>query len=516
MNPDNPLGKKLTETPTTKSLAKEYQDARHKCLTTSFKIKSNSKDARSVEPGRPDRTAIPPIKLDTTTPTRGLTKEYQVAKRSYATSKVTKSGELVQSQRLTKIKTVAHRHEQSESRAVRKPVSRHRHSANNEDAVASTIHDVATAGAAIDEPKIRVLTSVQGKENRCNRYQGASNDLDVTNHTVDTACELIGLKRPDDKKHEHGLADGIQLHLIESIKLAGLRKAREKSIMDMITTLCNHLSNREDEISQWIQFADSVVVKAAQKLSRLMLENAADKTAIEDYCTSRNALDSRIDCAHGETQQLKDELSCVKSDIARMLHQFNAEYQNELKRDCSNHNNRMKTQGQDKLKEAIALQSAKHNDEKMRLESQILSLSNVVEIKAKELNELKDQLNITSLAANDAHTKQSEMLTRFDLERQNFQSKLSKSEEEISRLQNLLEQENSNKEKELKDMEEKMNGEFDAIELKVKRSMKLLTESKDKEIKAALTRAIEAERILSELNAAVLPVISSAEDSGEK
>jgi predicted methyltransferase MtxX (methanogen marker protein 4) len=65
-------------------------------------------------------------------------------------------------------------------------------------------------------------------------------------------------------------------------------------------------------------------------------------------------------------------------------------------------------------------------------------------------------------------------------------------------------------------MEEKMHAEFDVIELKVKRYMKVLAESKDKEIDAALARALEAERILSELNAAVLPVISSAEDTGEK
>jgi hypothetical protein len=125
---------------------------------------------------------------------------------------------------------------------------------------------------------------------------------------------------------------------------------------------------------------------------------------------------------------------------------------------------------------------------------QILSLSNVVKLKTEEMKNLRDQLNTMSLAVSDANIKQSEMVTRFDLE-------LSKSKEEILRLQDLLEreralleQEKANKEKELKEMEEKMNGEFDVIELKVKRSLKILAEPKDKEIDAALTRALEAEQ----------------------
>jgi hypothetical protein len=69
---------------------------------------------------------------------------------------------------------------------------------------------------------------------------------------------------------------------------------------------------------------------------------------------------------------------------------------------------------------------------------------------------------------------------------------------------------------ELEAMESKMNDEFDEIEAKVKHSMKLLIASKNKEIEEALARAKDAEQVVADLKATVLPVISAAEDSGEK
>ena len=83
--------------------------------------------------------------------------------------------------------------------------------------------------------------------------------------TVESGLQALRLLRPiDNKTYEFGLANGIQLHLIESVKLCGLKKAREKSITDMIATLCNHLTSREDEISRWIEFADRVALKAGK------------------------------------------------------------------------------------------------------------------------------------------------------------------------------------------------------------------------------------------------------------
>ena len=70
-------------------------------------------------------------------------------------------------------------------------------------------------------------------------------------HTAESGLKLLGLLRPiDNKTYEFGLAKGIEVHLVESIKLCGLRKGLEKSIIDMVNTLCNHLTNREDEINR--------------------------------------------------------------------------------------------------------------------------------------------------------------------------------------------------------------------------------------------------------------------------
>jgi hypothetical protein len=79
---------------------------------------------------------------------------------------------------------------------------------------------------------------VQRKENRFFGCRDSFNDLDVhvSRQTVEAGCKLIGVNRPDEKKHEHGFAEGIT-SFGESIKLSRLRKAREKYFTDMITTL---------------------------------------------------------------------------------------------------------------------------------------------------------------------------------------------------------------------------------------------------------------------------------------
>jgi hypothetical protein len=81
--------------------------------------------------------------------------------------------------------------------------------------------------------------------------------------TAKSGYQHLGLSRPDDKHYEFGLDNGIEVHLVESIKLCGLRKAREKSIIDMISTLCSHLTNREEDVREWQEFSDSVAIAAA-------------------------------------------------------------------------------------------------------------------------------------------------------------------------------------------------------------------------------------------------------------
>jgi hypothetical protein len=191
--------------------------ASHKCLTASFKIKTDGKNASCIEGERQTtRSAVGEP--------RGLANEHQAVKRSYVTSRGAscKVEDPVQSR-----KTLW---------PVRLGKAVARQQIANSATAPSTIHREAFS-TAIDESKIRAPTSVQTKDNRFIECQGSFNYLEVSRHTVETGCKLIGVNRPDEKKHEHGLAEGIQLHLVESIKLSGLRRAREKSITDMITTL---------------------------------------------------------------------------------------------------------------------------------------------------------------------------------------------------------------------------------------------------------------------------------------
>ena len=77
--------------------------------------------------------------------------------------------------------------------------------------------------------------------------------------SVDDCLALLKLRRPLESKTEFGLAEGIGTHLAENIKLSGLRKAREKSLLDMVKTLTHHLENREETIATWVSFADKVL-----------------------------------------------------------------------------------------------------------------------------------------------------------------------------------------------------------------------------------------------------------------
>jgi hypothetical protein len=69
-------------------------------------------------------------------------------------------------------------------------------------------------------------------------------------------------------------------------------------------------------LCQWIHIADAAALEAAQTISQLILENAAVKTTIDDFCASRKALGVSIDVVCREMCLLEDDLCHVKSDVA--------------------------------------------------------------------------------------------------------------------------------------------------------------------------------------------------------
>jgi hypothetical protein len=79
-----------------------------------------------------------------------------------------------------------------------------------------------------------------------------------------------------------------------------------------------------------------------------------------------------------------------------------------------------------------------------------------------------------------------------------------------------MENERIDKEKEISDMEERMNKELDDIEKRVKESFAALVGRKDREIAIALRRAENAEKVLEELKASLGPMIATSKQTSER
>lgn len=339
-----------------------------------------------------------------------------------------------------------------------------------------------------------------------------------TRHTVESGYKLLNITRPDDNKQRHGLSDGIRVHLVESIKLAGLRKAREKSIGDMVSTLCAHLSEREEELKAWTALCDSIAATAVEKLSGSMLETAATKTMIQSYRDSRRESESKITAAYRETTSLGDDLKNIKSDVRLFMNEFKdalVEVYCTLTKEYSRRLVHISSQYECDQQKALKAAISKHNEEKMHLEARISSLGDAAKADKEKLDAMNDQLTAASIVASEADHEQSLIQSKHAAEYKELNDKLAKAEDEVSRLKDLLDKEKASKQQELDAMEERKNKEFDEIEVKVKRSIQLLTQRKDKEIAEALSRAEAAERVVSELRATMLPVITAAEGSGE-
>ena len=158
----------------------------------------------------------------------------------------------------------------SKSRAARssnKPVNTHPPSEHN---TTKRLYNSSKSRAA-SKKSTPVASSSSNPVVMKNKLDCVKSRSTPSTATAESGLKALGLIRPlDNKTYEFGLSNGIQLHLIESVKLCGLKKGREKPILDMITTLCSHLTNREDEISRWIEFADKIALSSAKKFEESM------------------------------------------------------------------------------------------------------------------------------------------------------------------------------------------------------------------------------------------------------
>ena len=350
-----------------------------------------------------------------------------------------------------------------------------------------------------------------------------------TTHTATTESGLkaLNLIRPiDNKTFEFGLAAGIQVHLIESVKLCGLKRGRETSIINMITTLCNHLTNREAEINNWIEFADKVALSAAVKLEESMQE-------YQVVCVSRDesrkeTKDARLALCmiQQEVQTVKDEVNKVKQQVVELLSTFPSmlcDFEQQLRRQITFHNDTVRSECKSEIGDAIDELNAAHDIEKQRSEEVIGRLEMSVQAEVDKRISLQAQLDS---ASGDLKKEQSNHISvQADLKSEVDRShkQLQEANDKIQSLEEQIQQERIQQTKEIEEMEEQVKAELDDIDKRVKASFKKLSDTKNKEIENALARAQVAEasskaaqKMLRELRARVLvQPIATAQMSSE-
>ena len=315
------------------------------------------------------------------------------------------------------------------------------------------------------------------------------------------------------------------MHLIESVKLCGIKKAREKPIMDMITTLCNHLTSREDEINIWIEFADKVALSAAEKLDRSMLEYKTIRTLKDE--TQNNLMS----CQHGllsmrrGLQSLKKDLLLAKDDVLDIVKTFPPiirECEDRLRQQVRTHSDGKRSVFESRMRDAVERVKTSHDGEKQRLSNVISALENSSRGEVENVKVLQNKLNLAGVALEEVRSASTSAQEQLRADVAKARDELQGAMERCTALEALLDKEKATKTKEILDVEERMRMELDAIDQKVKASFKSLVEGKNRAIEDALGRARAAEasaaaahKLLSDLRSSVIRRALPSENAGD-
>ncbi len=293
--------------------------------------------------------------------------------------------------------------------------------------------------------------------------------------TVESGLNVLGLIRPlDNKTFEFGLAEGIKLHLVENVKLCGLKKCREKSLLDMVMTLCNHLASRELEIERWAEFSDTVALASAERLDQAKHEYISICCAKDDALNAVQTMlvnvGKEVLCTKKEVSKTRAEVADILStafpsilcDVKKLRHQIQR-YCSDMRSECKSETRR----ATDKLTTA-------HYNDKRRLENVIDRLELQFRVEEEKVKSLQCQLIDTAASLKNEQKEQQQI--RDDLQR---------AHEQIKSLELLVENERVQKAKEIRYKDEQMRVELDTIDQKVKNSIKSLIESKTKAVEEA-------------------------------
>jgi len=403
----------------------------------------------------------------------------------------------------------------------------------------SNTHKKTTSGTnkiVMNTTKIETNKPKPASSSTVTRQETTTNtNTDNTTHTpsittitatAESGLRALNLIRPiDNKTFEFGLAEGMQVHLIESVKLCGLKKGRETSIINMITTLCNHLTNREAEINNWIEFADKVALSAAVKLEESMQE-------CQTVCASRDesrreTKDARLAMSmiQQQIQIVMDEVNKIRKQVYELLSTFPSvlnDFEQQLRRQITSHNDTVRSECKSEVGDAVDELNEVHDIEKQRLEAVIGRLETSVQAEVDKTISLQAQLDSASNILEKEQSNHLSIQTELKAEVDKSHNQLQEANDKIQSLEEQIQQERIQQTKEIEEMEEQMKAELDDIDKRVKASFEKLTDTKNKEIENALARAQVAEasskaaqKMLRELRTRVLVQNPTAQMSSE-
>jgi hypothetical protein len=318
---------------------------------------------------------------------------------------------------------------------------------------------------------------------------------------------------------------GIRLHLVESVKLCGLKKAREKSILGMIITLCNHMTSREDEINRWIEFADRVALSAAEKLDRSVQECQAVCEARDEAQNDANDGQCALLTIKRELQMLKKDLLVARDGVSEVMTHFPPlirECEDRLRQEVRNHFDGLRSGFGSHMRDTVEGLKISHDGERQRLSDVMISLENSNRMELENAKSLRIQLDDAAVALEEEKNASASAQEELRADAVKARCELRGAMDRIESLEAQLEKERIQKKKELFDVEERMRSELDAIDQKVKQSFQSLVDGKNKAIDEALGRARAAEasanaahKLLSDLRSSVVRRVSTSETTGD-
>ena len=349
---------------------------------------------------------------------------------------------------------------------------------------------------------------------------------DVPPPTIESGLKALGLIRPiDNKAYEFGLANGIMVHLIESVKLCGLKKAREKSITDMITTLCNHLSSREDEISRWIEFADKIALKAAERIDASTREHQVICNSLGEAQDEVKFCQNSLLTKCLQLQSLKTDLIQTREGALEVMNTFLPflqECEVRLRHEVRQHCDGVRSNFENKMHDAVEALRTSHDIERQQLEHVIHTLKESNRLEVEKNERLRVHVNDVTASLQKENDTSKAVIVGLQEDMSKARHEHQVSLENIESLELQLQNERIQKQQDLANVEKKMRAELDAIDEKVKHSFQKFNQQKNTAIDEALEkariaeeRANETQRLMTNLRLSVIQKVSTSKSTSD-